>query len=68
MELTALIFLVAVANCAMTAVMLTKLCCKSEEQRTEEAVEAAMQRDKIDEGFENIMNYSVCGKTGMEER
>ncbi len=31
-----------------------------------EAPERAPKKDPIDEGFENIMQYSVGGKTGFE--
>ena len=37
------------------------------EKKAEEAVEREMKRDFMDEGFENIMSYSVNGKNGFDD-
>ena len=64
-EITVLVLLTLLI--LMTAAIFTKVCVPSREERTEAAVEEAMQRNTIEEGFENIMTYSVMGKTGFEE-
>lgn len=51
----------------MTGAMFAKVCMPSEEQRNESRVEREMEKGSVDEGFENIMRYSVNGKTGFEE-
>lgn len=68
-------FLVSL-NLVATLALMRKLFGKTEEQRGEEAVQAAMdaaaedaERDNkgsFDEGFENLMRYAVNGKTGFE--
>lgn len=37
------------------------------EKKAEEAVEREMKRDFMDEGFENIMSYSVNGRNGFDD-
>lgn len=70
-------FLVVIAilsalNVALTAGLLVKLLVPSEEQRNERKAEQAMadsaqrEKDAMDEGFDNIMRFSVNGKTGFE--
>ena len=54
-------------NISVTASLYCKLCMPSKKERTDAAVEEALQRNTIEEGFENIMTYSVMGKTGFEE-
>lgn len=70
----ALIFLglLVVLNLSITARLYIRLVLPDEESRNEAAVEQAMDRerkeaaDAMDEGFENIMRFSVKGKTGFE--
>ena len=52
----------------VTAATYRRLFSPSEEERNERAVEKAMEQrqDPMDEGFENIMRFSVNGKTGFE--
>lgn len=38
------------------------------ERKTDEIVEREMKRDIMDEGFENIMSYSVNGRNGFDDR
>ena len=54
-------------NISVTAAVYCKLCLPSREERTDAAVEREMEKGSVDEGFENIMRYSVNGKTGFEE-
>ena len=37
------------------------------EKKADEAVEREMKRDFMDEGFENIMSYSVNGRNGFDD-
>lgn len=64
-EITVLVLLTLLL--LMTAAMFTKVCVPSREERTDAAVEREMEKGSVDEGFENIMRYSVNGKTGFEE-
>lgn len=69
--LTAIVAVMLLADLAMTAALYHKLVRPSEEERNEAAVEEAMRQeaakaDPMDEGFENIMRFSVNGKTGFE--
>lgn len=60
-------------NLILTAAVFKKVCCKSAEQRADEAVERAMEEDRealrrsraMDEGFDNLMRYSVNGNDGF---
>lgn len=54
-------------NISVTAAVYCKLCLPSKAERTDAAVEREMEKGSVDEGFENIMRYSVNGKTGFEE-
>jgi hypothetical protein len=72
-------FLVSL-DLAATLAIAHKLFGKNEEQRGEEAAQAAIdaaaeedrdeereRRGSFDEGFENLMRFSVNGKTGFED-
>lgn len=64
-----LVLLLLVLDLAVTAGLYFRMCLPSREERNERAVERAMEQeaaDPIDEGFENIMRFSVNGKTGFE--
>lgn len=63
-----LILLVVVANFAMTAEMYRRMTRHDAEDAADEAVEVATkrERDLMSEGLDNIMLFSVNGKTGME--
>lgn len=64
-----LVLLLLSLNLAATVRLSCKLLLPGEEERNERAVEKAMEQaaaDPIDEGFENIMRFSVNGKTGFE--
>ena len=41
---------------------------KKMERETDETVEREMKRDFLDEGFENLMAYSVNGENGFSDR
>ena len=55
-------------NLLLTAAVFVKTCIPSAEERTDREVEIALEErpDPMDEGFENIMRFSVNGKTGFE--
>lgn len=55
-------------NLSVSGYILSKLM-PSAEARLDAEVEQAQreERNLIEEGFENIMTYSVMGKTGFEE-
>lgn len=63
-----LIFLVVVANFAMTAEMYRRMTRHDAEDAADEAVDKAKKEeyDPIGEGLDNIMLFSVNGKTGFE--
>ena len=63
-----LVLLLLVLDLAVTAGLYCRMCLPSREERNERAVEKAMEhrQDPMDEGFENIMRFSVNGKTGFE--
>lgn len=67
--LTGLLLLAVLLDLAVTAATYRRLFSPSEEERNERAVEKAMEQrqDPMDEGFENIMRFSVNGKTGFEQ-
>ena len=60
--------LLGLVELIFVAVMFRRLCCPSAEAQTDKVVEQAQerQRDLMNEGIENIMTYSVNGKTGFE--
>ena len=57
----------------LTAAVFKKLCCKSAEQKADEIVERALEEEReamrrsreMDEGFDNLMRYSVNGNDGF---
>ena len=62
----------AAANLALSVALYRAIVLPDEEARNEAAVERAMAReaeqaDPMDEGFENIMRFSVNGRTGFEQ-
>ena len=61
--------LAVLLDLVVTAATYRRLFSPSEEERNERAVEKAMEQrqDPMDEGFENIMRFSVNGKTGFEQ-
>lgn len=61
--------LLMVLDLAVTVHLSLRLLTPGEEERNERAVEQAMKAaaDPMDEGFENIMRFSVNGKTGFEQ-
>lgn len=67
--LTGLLLLAVLLDLGVTAATYHRLFSPSEEERNERAVEKAMEQmqDPMDEGFENIMRFSVNGKTGFEQ-
>ena len=67
--LNGLVLLAVLLDLAVTAATYRRLFSPSEEERNERAVEKAMEQrqDPMDEGFENIMRFSVNGKTGFEQ-
>lgn len=70
-EITVLVWLAI--QLLMSAAVFAKVCRPKAEDVTDAAVEREMEleRDRasrnIDEGIENIMSYSVNGKTGFEQ-
>lgn len=64
-----IIALLLLLNLAVTLRLYCKLLLPDERERNERAVEQAMKEsaaDPMDEGFDNIMRFSVNGKTGFE--
>lgn len=68
------ILLLSALNALLTVGLCTRCFKAQADRRTEERVQEAMdeeagkaRRDELDEGFENIMTYSVNGKTGFEK-
>lgn len=41
---------------------------RRKEEKRDEAVEREMKRDFLDEGFENLMAYSVRGENGFGDK
>ncbi len=66
MLLWALLIILVVADTVMTAMMFVRLYANAAEERLEREVGEKMARDRVDEGFENIMRFSVNGTTGFE--
>lgn len=70
MVLMSLLTAAVVVNLLLTAAVFVKTCIPSADERTDRQVELAMEEsqrpDPMDEGFENIMRFSVNGKTGFE--
>lgn len=63
-----LLLLVLLANLYCTVLLYRRATRHDEEESADEAVEAAIkkERDLMSEGLDNIMLFSVNGKTGME--
>lgn len=68
------ILLLSALNALLTVGLCTRCFKAQADRRTEERVQEAMdeeagkaRRDELDEGFQNIMTYSVNGKTGFEK-
>lgn len=61
-----LVVLVAM-NLALTGILFTKLYCKTPAERLDDEVEREfMRRSKaMDDGFDNLMRYSVRGMDGF---
>lgn len=57
------------ANLLFSVRMYRRMNRRAEEERNEQAVEtaAAEKKDLIDEGIDNILLFSVNGKTGFEQ-
>ena len=68
MMIDILILLLVGANIAMTTALFLRVTRNDAEQELDESVEKAMkrERDMMSEGLDNIMMFSVNGKTGME--
>lgn len=67
------ILLLSALNALLTVGLCTRCFKAQADRRTEEQVQEAMdeeaekaRRDELDEGFQNIMTYSVNGKTGFD--
>lgn len=67
------ILLLSALNALLTVGLCTRCFKAQADRRTEERVQEAMdeeagkaRRDELDEGFQNIMTYSVNGKTGFD--
>lgn len=54
------------ADLSLTALVFVRLYANAAEERLERKVGEHIARDRMDEGFENIMSFSVNGKTGFE--
>ena len=68
MMIDILILLLVGADIAMTTALFLRVTRNDAEQELDESVEKAMkrERDMMSEGLDNIMMFSVNGKTGME--
>ena len=68
MLLDILILLIVSANAGMAMAMYTRMTRRDAETALDDKVEEAMkrERDAMSEGLDNIMMFSVNGKTGME--
>lgn len=71
MLLMSLLTAAVVVNLLLTAAVFVKTCLPTPDERTDRqvdlAVEESQRPDPMDEGFENIMRFSVNGKTGFEQ-
>ena len=61
-----LLFIVQMITATMCTAMFVRAFARSGEERLERRVEEHIARDPIDQGVENIMTFSVRGKTGFE--
>lgn len=69
-----LLTLLVAVNLVLTCFVFRKVCCKSAAQKLDELVEKAQAEDdadaqqrsrEMDEGFDNLMRYSVNGNDGF---
>lgn len=71
MLMMSLLTAAVVVNLLLTAAVFVKTCLPTPDERTDRQVELAVEEsqrpDPMDEGFENIMRFSVNGKTGFEQ-
>ena len=71
MLLMSLLTAAVVVNLLLTAAVFVKTCLPTPAERADRQVELAVEEsqrpDPMDEGFENIMRFSVNGKTGFEQ-
>lgn len=68
MLLEILIFLAVLADVGLTLALYRRMTRRDAEAALDDKVSEMMQaeRDKMSEGLDNIMMFSVNGKTGME--
>ena len=59
------LFLTA-ADTVLLALVFLRLYSNAAEERLDREVEHHLSRDKMEQGIENIMTFSVNGKTGFE--
>ena len=59
--------LLVIADLVLTVFVFRKVCCKSAAERLDEVVEreSARRSREMDEGFDNLMRYSVRGMDGF---
>ena len=71
MLLMSLLTAAVAVDLLLTAAVFVKTCLPTPDERTDRQVELAVEEsqrpDPMDEGFENIMRFSVNGKTGFEQ-
>lgn len=60
------ILCITLANLIVTAMLVGVAVIDKRGEEPEDKSEARLQRDKMDEGFENIMNFSVDVHSGAE--
>lgn len=60
------ILCITLANLIVTAMLVGVAVINKRGEEPEDKSEARLQRDKMDEGFENIMNFSVDVHSGAE--
>jgi hypothetical protein len=67
MLILGMLVVLVVLNLVLTALMFNKMFCKTPAQRLDEEVEReSMRRSReMDEGFDNLMRYSVNGNDGF---
>ena len=71
MLLMSLLTAAVAVDLLLTAAVFVKTCLPAPAERADRKVELAVEEsqrpDPMDEGFENIMRFSVNGKTGFEK-
>lgn len=60
------VLLLAAADTVLLALVFLRLYANDPEERLEREVEKHLSRDKMEQGIENILTFSVNGKTGFE--